>query len=99
MPDFLLDSTKVHAWTDRSENGGRAGYGVYFPHAEYSHRCLGVIPPVCCQGGREPGMHKVRQLAGQHIPQGVQPMFFLILRGHSYALNNLDGSLELHICL
>ena len=45
VPDFLLDSTKPHAWTDGSEIGGRAGYGVYFPHAEYDNISEPVVGP------------------------------------------------------
>ena len=45
VPDFLLDSTKVHAWTDGSEIRGRAGYGVYFPHAEYDNISEPVVGP------------------------------------------------------
>ena len=43
--DFLLDSTKVHAWTDGSEIIGRAGYGVYFRHAEYDNISEPVVGP------------------------------------------------------
>ena len=45
MPEFLLDSTKVHAWTDGSEIGGRAGYRVLAPHAEYGNISEPVVGP------------------------------------------------------
>ena len=45
MPEFLLDSTKVHAWTDGSEIGGRAGYEVYFPHSDYGSISEPVVGP------------------------------------------------------
>ena len=45
MPEFLLDSTNVHAWTDGSEIGGRAGYEVYFPHWEYGNISEPVVGP------------------------------------------------------
>ena len=45
MLDGLLDSTKVHAWTNGSEITGRAGYGVYFPHAIYDNIGELVVGP------------------------------------------------------
>ena len=45
VPDFLQDSTKVHAWTYGSEIGGRAGHGVYFPHDEYDNISEPVVGP------------------------------------------------------
>ena len=42
IPDFLLDSTKIHAWVDGSETRGQAGFGVYFPHAEYDNVSSGT---------------------------------------------------------
>ena len=45
MLDFLLDSTKVHAWTDGSEIRGLAGYVVYFLHAECDNISEPVVGP------------------------------------------------------
>ena len=35
--EFLLDFTKIHDWADGSEIRGRAGFGVFFSHAEYDN--------------------------------------------------------------
>ena len=45
VSNFLLDSTKVHVWTDGSEIRGRAGYGVYFPHAKDDNIGEPVVGP------------------------------------------------------
>ena len=45
VPDFLLDCTKVHAWADGSKIWGQAGFGIYFPHAEYENISEPVVGP------------------------------------------------------
>ena len=45
VPDFPLDTTKIHAWVDGSEVRGHAGYGVYFPHGEYPNVSEPVVGP------------------------------------------------------
>ena len=43
IPQFLLDSTKIHV--DGSEIRGRAGFGVFFPHAGYDNISEPVVGP------------------------------------------------------
>ena len=45
VSEFLLEGTKVHAWADRSEIRGQAGFGVYFPPAEYDNISEPVVGP------------------------------------------------------
>ena len=45
VPEFLLNSTKIHAWLDGSEIWGRAGFRVFFAHAKYGHISEPVMSP------------------------------------------------------
>ena len=45
VPEYLLDSTKIHAWVDGSEIRGRAGFGVFSPHAGYENVSEPVVGP------------------------------------------------------
>ena len=45
MLEFLLDSTKIHAWANGSKIRGRAGFGVFFPHVEYDNISEPVVGP------------------------------------------------------
>ena len=45
VPEFLLDSTKMHPWADGSEIRGRAGFLVFDPHAQYDSISEPIVGP------------------------------------------------------
>ena len=45
VPEFLLDSTKMHAWVDGLEIRGQARFGVSPPHVEYDNISELVVGP------------------------------------------------------